>query len=276
MKHAIDPATRAPFTDPITGRVIDVSTVAGRARIQQLMRARAAARARGLKPSTMANLVYQPGLQRPPGMPQNMPTLPGASCAGQCFPNVGWLGSIMTYLGANRRFAMSLNKYNQVFLPSAQPLILAHDSPSSLINACMLAVTGDATKVVAQASWPTPAADTTLSLGIAKVFGALVRITSDMFNFKYGTYRVQFLDGAVIRSEVFVRVTSLPVELIILSVNSASGLASVIPTTAGAIKFVAADNPALVPLQDFLSAETLNMKDLGDVIVNSGGVLNLR
>jgi predicted nicotinamide N-methyase len=68
----------------------------------------------------------------------------------------------------------------------------------------------------------------------------------------------------------------LPVELIILSVNSASGLASVIPTTAGAIKFVAADNPALVPLQDFLSAETLNMKDLGDVIVNSGGVLNLR
>jgi hypothetical protein len=140
----------------------------------------------------------------------------------------------------------------------------------------MLAVQGDGTKGIIEAAWPAVPADTTIAIGAGtKVFGALVRISNSVLNFKFGTYKFSLLDVAVVRATVWVRVRKLPMEIIILNISNVSGLGSIIPNTDARVRFLLADNPTLVS-GDILYAESLNMRDIGDPVTNAGGVINLR
>jgi hypothetical protein len=281
-KYVKDPQTNQPWIDPSTGAYIDVSTSDGRARLKQLRAERKASEANlkalkaagyGSSMPVSAGSIQTPGST---GLPSAALTPYSSSCSGACFPNVGWMGPALSAMGAARRWVMSMDPENQLIVAQGQPLLLAHDSPASLTNACALAVQGDGTKNIQEVAWPAVPADTTLTLtaGI-KVFGVFVRISNSVLNFKFGTYNFRLLNGATVSGDVFVRVKKLPVEIVMLAITNVSGLASVTTNAAASVLFPLATNPSLLT-PDVLYCETLNMRDMGDVITNNGGVLNFR
>jgi len=203
-----------------------------------------------------------------PGVPPNV-IMPGtAACAGTCFPNVGWLAPAITFLANNRRFAMSMSEDNAVVLPSSQPMILAAGTPAELARQCALAVQGQGVKTSATVVVASPVVDVTLSLAGTTTFGALVRITNSYLNFKFGRYEIQLLNNGVVQSIIQVKIMRVPADFLILSINNNNGLASVVPNAVTQVKFVAANNPCLVPASDVVDAESLNMKDLGDIVIS--------
>jgi hypothetical protein len=165
----------------------------------------------------------------------------------------------------NRKFAMSAHPDNQVLLPDTQPLTLAYGTPAELARACAIAVQGVGNLKFAQALWA--AADLTLSLAGTTVFGFLVRITNSFLNFKFGVYEATFRNNAVVQSKVLFKVTKIPAEFLVLSISNNNGMASVVPATIPDVQFLLAENAALVNASDVLYAESLNMKDLGDVTI---------
>jgi hypothetical protein len=166
---------------------------------------------------------------------------------------------------------------NQIVIPSTMPILLAHDSPVSLLNACLVAVQGQGAKFFGQQLVPTPLADFTISLAGTTVFGTLVRLSNSYLNFKFGAYRAQLLNNGVLTTEVVIKVARIPCEFIMLNISNINGVGSVVPNAIPQVRFLNADNPAFVAASDVVYCETLNMKDIGDVPnVNQGGALNVR
>jgi hypothetical protein len=177
---------------------------------------------------------------------------------------VGWLAPVIDRLARDRRWALSLNKNNQLVVSDGYPLELMAASPSDIVSNARIATAGQTKKVQAQAVWPAVAADTSLTLTGTTVFGVRIRITNSIQNFKFGTYNVQVLNGATIIADFNVQANQLPVDIIVLTISSGNGKASIVGVTNPIVKFLAATNPALVS-GDVLYAESLNARDLGDL-----------
>jgi hypothetical protein len=180
----------------------------------------------------------------------------------------GWIGPTFTRMANSRRWAWSLNPANQIIIAGtailSQPLMMVHNSPADVLNAARLAVQGDSVKIIAQALWPVVPADTSLTLTGSKVFGVRVRVSNSVLNFKYAAVNIRLLDAATLRGEIWVQVNQLPLDVIIFAVTSANGLASIVPITSPVITFLLANNAGLVS-GDALYAESLNMRDIGDI-----------
>lgn len=197
----------------------------------------------------------------------------------------GWIGPALSVMGNTARWAYSLNPDNDVIAATGYPLETLATSPGSLVNQCEIAVAGDSGKTYSASAWPTtPAAVTlTLTANTARAFGAFVRISNSTTNFKYGTYEIQLATGTTVLSYVLVQVVSLPIELVILAISNNAGKATIIADTAPAIIFpysVTAGAPGNVNAGSFVSgdvlyAETLNMRDIGNIVdaVDNGAIL---
>jgi hypothetical protein len=276
MKTKIDPTTRQPYVDPATGMPIEASSRAGRQRINQIKRGRRQQKRASRRGAPQLQAGYTPTPQSV-GLPSAAIPPGQASCAGSCFPNIGWLGYWLGQLGNTRRIAVSMHPENQIVIPSTMPILLAHDSPVSLLNACLVAVQGQGAKFFGQQLVPTPLADFTISLAGTTVFGTLVRLSNSYLNFKFGAYRAQLLNNGVLTTEVVIKVARIPCEFIMLNISNINGVGSVVPNAIPQVRFLNADNPAFVAASDVVYCETLNMKDIGDVPnVNQGGALNVR
>jgi hypothetical protein len=179
------------------------------------------------------------------------------------------MSTILAVMASQSRFAMSLDPENSIFVGPTDPLMLSYPSVSQLLLACQLAVQGDATKVDNMALWPAQGVPTNLTVaaGLARVFGIRVRVSNSVLNFKFGTYRIQMVSAAsgvpVVQSTVNVVVRKLPIDIIILSISNAAGIATVVPNEDPGVRLLAADNPALVPTSDVIYVEGLNQRDLG-------------
>jgi len=212
-----------------------------------------------------------PGLMTGSPMPSNQFPNVMSPCGTGCAPIYGWVANALGQLAASRRFAISVDRENQIIVGNTQPLILAYPDSMSLMQAASLAVQGDATKAINQALWPaqTTPTDLVLPVGAAKVFGLRVRISNSVLNFKFGAYTMEFVDNAsgtpLVRSAITVQVRRLPLDIIWLSVSNAAGLATVVPSADAGVRMLAASNPALVPTSDLIYVETLNQRDIGSV-----------
>lgn len=180
----------------------------------------------------------------------------------------GWLAPIFSKMGQTRRWAWSLNPSNQVIVTGTstvqQPLLMLHTSGTEVLNASRLAVQGKSEKIIGQTVWPAVAADTSVTLTGTTVFGVRVRVSNSVLNFKYGAVNVRLLDGVTLRGEVWVQVNQLPLDIIVLAIAFANGLGSIVPIVNPVITFLLANNAALVS-GDVLYAESLNMRDIGDI-----------
>jgi len=181
---------------------------------------------------------------------------------------VGWVASLMSKMGQTRRWAWSLNPANQIIITGTptiqQPLLMVHSSGGEVLNAARLAVQGKADKIIAQAAWPAVPADTSLTLTGTTVFGVRVRVSNSVLNFKYAAVNIRVLDAAVLRGEIWIQVNQLPLDVIIFTIAYANGLASIVPVVNPIITFLLLNNVGLVS-GDILYAETLNMRDIGDI-----------
>jgi len=197
----------------------------------------------------------------------------------------GWIGAAIGTMGNTSRWACSLNPDNEVIAAQTYPLEGLFTTPAALLNAANIACAGSSGKTIATAQWPAVAAATTLTLtaNTSVAFGARVKISNSVTNFKFGTYEIQLATGATVLSYVFVQVTSLPVDIVILAINNNAGKATVVGDSAPAVIFpysavagaIGNSNAGSMVAGDFLYAETLNMRDIGNIYdaVQHGAIL---
>lgn len=198
--------------------------------------------------------------------------LPGNGTVPGFYPNrigakdlqykFGWVGPAITRLGNTRRWAIAQNNANQIFIEPGKPVETLYNSPNELLSAARLAVAGNAAKIWAQAAWA--AADLSLTLTGATVFGVRIRITNSVLNYKFGAVKIGILSGATVLSTITVLSAQLPVDLIALTINDAAGRATIVGVANPIVRFLLADNTALVA-GDQLYAESLNARDIGDI-----------
>lgn len=174
----------------------------------------------------------------------------------------GWIGPAITKLGNTRRWNIAQNPANQIFIEPGKPVETLYNSPHELLAAARLAVAGNAAKIWQQAPWA--AADLSLTLTGATVFGVRIRITNSVLNYKFGAVKIGILSGATVLSTITVLSSQLPVDLIALTINDAAGRATVVGVANPIVRFLLADNTALVA-GDQLYAESLTARDIGDI-----------
>lgn len=195
----------------------------------------------------------------------------------------GWLAPVMSAMGTTSRWAMSLNPDNQIVVGNGQPLEGIFTSPNALYNAAALAVQGQSGKTQASSQWAGATNTLTLTANTAAAFGAFVRISDTINNFKFGTYEIQLMNGATQLSYITVVVTSLPVEVVILAISNNVGRANVIDDPAPAVQFpysavagaIGNINAGSMNAGNALYAETLNMRDIGNIVgaIGQGAIL---
>jgi hypothetical protein len=198
----------------------------------------------------------------------------------------GWIGPTLSECGATARYALSLNPDNDVIIANTYPLECLSTSPASLINACMLAVQGDSGKTyasyIATATQATTNQTIDLTTNTKNAFGAFVRISNSTTNFGYGTYEIQLANNATVMSSILIQVTSLPVEVIILAISNNAGKGSVTQDPAPKIIIPFSNSAGVgnlnyntVKTADIFYAETLNMRDIGNVVdaMQQGAIL---
>jgi len=195
------------------------------------------------------------------------PNVMGAPAPDATF---GYMGPVLTAMANTRRWCVVSRCENSVIINQAYPLQLLQQSPLELLNAVKIAAQGSAVKATSQAIMPAAGADLTLNLGVVKSFGVMVRITDSPLNFKFGTYTVQLLDGAVILGQVYITGAKLPVEIYLLGISNAGGQATAASIANPQIKILGSaavtDPSATVSSSTYVFAQTLNMRDIGSVL----------
>jgi hypothetical protein len=278
------------YTDPNTGDKEEVQMAHSQVSIfkKQLKAAHTSVKAyikAGCDPSALGP--WSPGMTYPQCTPQ-ITGLPGAGgintnqstnlpaiCGSGCASVFGWINPLLSVMAQQRRYAISMDGENQLIVGSTNPLTLAYSTTGDLLQACALAVAGQAAKVNGQAMPATTffSGPTTLNLPLTTptpVFGLRVRLSNSIQNFKFGAYTFNFVTAASTAPVVMATITALvrrvPLEFVFLSINNASGLATVVATADPGIQMVPANNQAVVPtagVADVLYIETLNQHDLG-------------
>lgn len=175
----------------------------------------------------------------------------------------GWMGPALTQLANTKRTALSLVQGNNVMIVQAFPLVLAYSSPMDLLGAARIATAGKGEKVTAQTTH-TAVADLDLTLTGTIAFGVKVRVTDSPLNFRFGAYRIQLLNGATVVSEVIVQANKMPAEVILLAISNTGGQATVVGITNPIVRFPFTNSAVTTTLVCW--AETLNMRDVGEVV----------
>jgi len=197
----------------------------------------------------------------------------------------GWIGPAMATLGNSARWAISLNPDNEVIAGPGYPLETQAQTPGAIVNAAVIAVAGASGKTITTSTWPAVPAATTLDLSAntTLAFGARVKISNSTTNFKFGSYELIFATGVTALSYVIVEVTSLPVDVVILAINNNAGKATIVGAVSPAVIFpysavpgaIGNINAGALVTGDFLYAETLNMRDIGNIYdaLQAGAIL---
>lgn len=189
-------------------------------------------------------------------------------------PRMGWLNAVFATLLSTGRFIMPLDSTTEVFVGNNQPLQLAYSNLQDLIAACNTAVAGQSSKVFNSALWPAQTSPTNLVLPAigsgqtaTQTFGVRIRVTDNLFNFKFGPITVNLVSAAsgtpVVLTSFTLLPKALPVDVICLAVSNNTGTATVVGQADIGIQILAAANPALVALQDLFYVEGLNARDIG-------------
>lgn len=183
-------------------------------------------------------------------------------------PTMGWLKNTLNAMAKNKRWAASLVNGNVLFVAQSYPLILATAGYSDLLGAAKIACAGNGIKAYANGTHAGNAdLDLALSSPSSRVFGVKVRLSDSPLNFKYGSYRIQVGTGTgqsfAAQSEVVVQATKLPAEVVILTVSNTGGQATVIGTDNPTVRIPYANSAVASTLACW--AETLNMRDIGDI-----------
>lgn len=195
----------------------------------------------------------------------------------------GWMGTAIGAMGNMANWAYSMNPDNTVIVGGSLPLETLATTPAALLNACYIAAQGQAGKTFIAAAWATAELDLALTANSAAVFGARIRVTNSVTTFKFSTYELilspnSTLAGGSNYSYVLVEAVSLPVDVILLSISNAAGKATIVTNatpyvivpysaTAGAIGNV---NKGALAAGDVIYAESLNMRDIGNILAAAG------
>lgn len=226
----------------------------------------------------------------------------------------GWMGQAIGDMGNSAAWADSLNLDNELIIPSGFPLEAMATSPAALLNACLIACAGNGVKNYAALSvaagtaaigGPGGTLATNGGQSIAlqgtatQVFGARVRISNALTSFKFASYEIMLTSAATVTAGnttwatssvlgyVIVQVASLPVDVIILAITNTAGKATVIGTATPFVVLPFAINASANPYGsglinqggfvtgDVVYAETLNMRDIGNIeaAAASGAIL---
>lgn len=203
----------------------------------------------------------------------------------QLMQQFGWIGPAMAIMGSSQRWACSLNEDNEIIAAQGFPLETQAETPAALVNAAYIACQGSAGKTFASGSLPgTPATfDLALTANTTVAFGARVRISNAPTVLKFGMYEIQFAIGSNVVSYIIVQAVSLPIDVVILSINNNAGKATLVPNptptviipysaTAGAVGNL---NAGSLTATDVVTAETLNMRDIGNIwsAVENGAII---
>lgn len=176
----------------------------------------------------------------------------------------GYLGAVFAKMANTRRWAVPTSDNNSVVINQSYPLQLLQSTPYELLTAARIAAQGSAVKAYATESMPAAGADLTINLGSVRSFGARVRITDSVLEFKYGTYTVQLRDGATVLGEVVVIANELPAEVLLLGISNAGGQATCTTIINPQIVVSGSVNGSpTVSESTSVWAETLNLRDVG-------------
>jgi hypothetical protein len=200
----------------------------------------------------------------------------------------GWIGQAIGDMGNTQRWADSDNTDNEIIAGGSYPLETLATSPAALLNASLIACAGQAQKnfgAITGLTTTATVATNSITLYSATVpttvFGVRIRISNSLTNFKFATYELQLWNGVPTAlssltgaaSYIYITVASLPVDIIMLNIANAAGKATIIgnsapvvlvpySTTAGSAGYV---NAGSVAITDVFYAETLNMRDIGNI-----------
>lgn len=185
----------------------------------------------------------------------------GASEASATF---GYLGPVLTTMANTRRWACATGDENTIVIDQSSPLQLMQQTPSEVLNAARIAAQGSAVKAVVASVMPAAGATLTVNLGTVKSFGVRVRITDSPLSFKFGTIRVDLLDGATTLGSTYIVAARLPAELYIMGISNAGGQATVTSILNPQVKvYGSAAGYATLSDSTAVWCETLNLRDLG-------------
>lgn len=189
----------------------------------------------------------------------------------------GWIGPAISNMGNSARWACSLNSDNEVIAGTNMPLESMATTPAALLNACMIASLGNGIKNTAAASLTNGTAATIdLSTGGAIAFGARIKLSNSITNFKFSTYEFQLATTATVIADVLVEATSLPVDVVILSISNTGGKATITPDQVPKVIIPATGvNAGSIVTGDVVYCETLNMRDIGNIYnaLENGAIL---
>jgi len=186
--------------------------------------------------------------------------------AAQNSASLGYLGPVITRLANDRRWVLPQTDDNQVIVNQSYPLQLLHSTPRDLLEALRINALGSSVKAYVGDTMPAAGADLTLTLGSVRSFGVRVRITDSPLNFKFGQYYITLKDNATTIAEVALLAAKVPADIIILGIANNGGQASA-ATIAQPVVVISgsANGSATVSSSTTVFAETLNLRDLGEI-----------
>lgn len=188
---------------------------------------------------------------------------------------MGWLSSVFSLLGDTRRYAVCLTPDAKLTVLGTGVVNTVHQNRAALLEAAINVTQGSAVKAVALALMPAAGADLTaqaLTPASTRSFGVRIQLGDSLNGFKAGGYTISLLDGATTLYQVLVEAPCRcnNVELVLLSVTSAGGLASLVPLVSPLVTITgSASGSATVTQQTSVSIQSLNQRDIGDI--TSGG-----
>jgi hypothetical protein len=191
----------------------------------------------------------------------------------QLLAQFGWIGPAMAIMGSSQRWACSLNPDNEVIAAQSYPLETMAQTPAALLNQANIACAGSAGKTLTSGVWATAALSLPLTANTTTAFGARVRISNAPTVLKFGMYEIQFAITATVISYILVQVVSLPIDIVILGINNNAGKATIVPNTAPNVIIPYSATPGAIGNMnagslnagDVITAETLNMRDIGNI-----------
>lgn len=183
---------------------------------------------------------------------------------------IGWLSEVIAMLGATRRYCISLTPEAKVTVLGTSPLNTVHPSAGALLAAAENVTQGVSTKAVLLSLMPGAGADLTSALTPANTrsFGVRIQIGDSLNGFKAGGYTITLRDGATALYQVLVEAPQRcnAVELVLLSITSNGGLASLVAMVDPQVVITgSAAGSATVTSQTSIVVQSLNQRDLGDI-----------
>lgn len=171
---------------------------------------------------------------------------------------LGWMGRSIVEMAQNRSWVTSIGEGCDVFPTQGYPRFSMHATPLDYLSQAKLVVQGEGRKDFVQAT-----ADGTNATVInltRRSTGVRIKISDSAINFRNGTFDITLGDAAVALGQVFLKANRPSVEIVMLGISNTGGQASILGI---ATPRVTVANSGSTPSTTLISAETINMYDLG-------------